>query len=51
VKQISEQGTTKDQLPSPDEEAWDDYEEDGPMDLENQLDAALDRAFGATKCV
>jgi hypothetical protein len=24
-----------------DEEQWDDYEEDGPMDLEDQLDAAL----------
>lgn len=22
---------------------WDDYEEDGPMDLEDQLDAALKR--------
>lgn len=22
---------------------WDDYEEDGPMDLEDQLDAALER--------
>lgn len=25
------------------EEAWDDYEEDGPMDLEDQLENALDR--------
>lgn len=33
--------------PSCDEEAWDDYEEDGPMDLEDQLDAALDRATGS----
>jgi len=24
---------------------WDQYEEDGPMDLEDQLDAALERAF------
>lgn len=24
---------------------WDQYEEDGQMDLEDQLDAALDRAF------
>jgi hypothetical protein len=24
---------------------WDDYEEDGPQDLEDQLDQALDRAF------
>lgn len=27
--------------PSCDEEAWDDYEEDGPMDLEDQLERAL----------
>lgn len=26
------------------EEAWGDYEEDGPMDLEDQLENALDRA-------
>lgn len=31
--------------PQPDE--WDEYEEDGPMDLEDQLDKALDRAFSA----
>lgn len=24
---------------------WDDYEEDGPLDLEDQLENALDRAF------
>jgi len=32
----------------PDEEMdeWDQYEEDGPLDLEDQLDNALDRAFG-----
>ena len=30
----------------PDE--WDDHEEDGPMDLEDQLERALDRAFPAT---
>lgn len=24
---------------------WDDYEEDGPMDLEDQLESALNRAF------
>lgn len=24
---------------------WDDYEEDGPLDLEDQLEIALDRAF------
>lgn len=28
-----------------DDEEWDDYEEDGPMDLEDQLDKALDKAF------
>ena len=28
--------------PGCDEDQWDDYEEDGPMDLEDQLDAALD---------
>lgn len=47
---MTEQAPTKDQLPSSEEEAWDDYEEDGPMDLEDQLDAALDRAFGPKKC-
>ena len=26
-----------------DDEAWDDYEEDGPMDLEDRLDALLNR--------
>ena len=44
---------SKDQLPPSEAEAWDewdDYEEDGPMDLEDQLDAALVRAFGKTKC-
>lgn len=25
------------------EEGWDDYEEDGPMDLEDHLDQLLDR--------
>ena len=31
---------------SPDEQAaFDDYEEDGPLDLEDQLERALDRAF------
>lgn len=48
---MSEQVPTKDlSIPPSDEEAWDDYEEDGPMDLEDQLDAALDRAFGKKKC-
>jgi hypothetical protein len=28
-----------------DEEAFDDYEEDGPMDLEDQLENALNKAF------
>jgi len=27
---------------------WDLYEEDGPMDLEDSLEAALDRAFPVT---
>lgn len=31
----------------PDE--WDDYEEDGPLDLEDQLERALDIAFPVTK--
>lgn len=26
------------------DEAWDEHEEDGPLDLEDQLDNALDRA-------
>jgi hypothetical protein len=30
----------------PDMTEWDEYEEDGPMDLEDSLDNALDRAFG-----
>jgi hypothetical protein len=30
---------------SEDQDEWDDYEEDGPMDLEDQLECALDRAF------
>ena len=29
--------------------AFDDYEEDGPMDLEDQLERALDAAFPAAK--
>jgi hypothetical protein len=28
---------------------WDQYEEDGPLDLEDQLENALDRAFPAAK--
>lgn len=28
------------------DDEWDDYEEDGPTDLEDQLETALDRAFG-----
>lgn len=31
-----------------DEEAFDDYEENGPMDLEDQLESALNKAFPAT---
>ena len=31
--------------PEPTEQEWDDYEEDGPLDLEEQLDRALERAF------
>lgn len=26
-----------------DDEAWDDYEEDGPMDLEDQLDELMNK--------
>lgn len=29
--------------------AWERYEEDGPMDLEDQLEVALDAAFTAQK--
>jgi hypothetical protein len=32
-----------------DEEQWDNLDEDGPMDLEDQLDAALDAAFPTAK--
>jgi hypothetical protein len=35
--------------PNNDMDEWDQYEEDGPMDLEDQLEAALDRAFPAAK--
>ncbi len=31
--------------PECEDEDWDEYEEDGPMDLEDQLDKALDRAL------
>ena len=31
------------------EEAYDDYEEDGPMDLEDQLDSALNKALPIQK--
>jgi hypothetical protein len=31
--------------PDSEEEAWEAYEEDGPQDLEDQLDQALDYAF------
>ena len=34
--------------PGCDEEALDDYEEDGPMDLEDQLESALNAAFPST---
>lgn len=30
-----------------DGDEWDVYEEDGPMDLEDQLEAALNRATGS----
>lgn len=33
----------------PQDDEFDQYEEDGPMDLEDQLEAALDRAFPAHK--
>lgn len=34
----------------PDEwDEWDEREEDGPLDLEEQLDGALNRAFGELK--
>jgi hypothetical protein len=32
-----------------DEEAFDDYEEDGSMDLEDQLESALNAAFPSAK--
>lgn len=28
---------------------WDEYEEDGPMDLEDLLDQELDKAFGTKR--
>lgn len=31
-----------------DVDEWDEYEEDGPMDLEDQLDRALDKSFPPT---
>lgn len=31
-----------------DMDEWDEYEEDGPADLEDQLASALDRAFPET---
>jgi hypothetical protein len=31
--------------PGCDEEAWDEYEDDGPLDLEDQLENALERAL------
>lgn len=31
-----------------DQDAWDQHEEDGPLDLEEQLERALDRAFPVT---
>lgn len=36
-------------FPEPVPDEWDDYEEDGPLDLEDQLENALDRAFPAAK--
>jgi hypothetical protein len=29
--------------------AWNDYEEDGVVNLEDQLDASLERAFGGKR--
>ena len=34
-----------------DEESFHDYEEDGPMDLEDQLESALNAAFPSTSGV
>jgi len=34
--------------PECEDETWDDYEEDGPQDLETTLDNAVDRAFQET---
>lgn len=31
--------------PSPEFDEWDEREDDGPLDLEEQLDRALDKAF------
>lgn len=33
----------------PDMTEWDEYEEDGPLDLEDQLEHALDRSFPTFK--
>lgn len=42
---MNEQHSARPTDPNGDQVQWDDYEEDGPMDLEDQLESALDRAF------